>query len=630
MDFEGYTNRRVLIVDDQKEIHDDFGEMLNLTSWSGNALAPAFLDEEPPSFLPDFELLHARNGEDACRIVATGKETGLPVAVAYIDIRMPPGMDGIEAVGRVREIDPDIETVVMTAYTDRPLSEIVQTVTPLHKVLYVRKPFAREEIQQMTLSLVGKWNVERKLAENRRQLSISYTRLESVLDASREATALYDPDGRLVYANQRYQAVAGLTERELKELPPDAVATHLEERFHEPELHPVERKAIFGDVGRLLEQRGGDEAAESRLFYRATSKVRDRQGTVAGDLYVYRDVSEELEVERMKAEVLRLRTELRATESVEGIVGASRPMQQVYALIRQAAGSDITVLIRGESGTGKELVARVLHSNGPRSKGPFVPLNCAAIPESLMESELFGHEQGAFTGATKRRIGAFERANGGTVLLDEIGDMRPALQAKLLRVLQEREIQRVGGTDNISVDVRILVATNKNLEAAVKGGDFREDLLYRIAAFPIVIPPLRQRRGDITLLADHFRRKHALRNGKPVKGISAAACRLLLLYDWPGNVRELNSTIERAVLLEQTDVLQTESLPEQLFRGHGRWERRRPLDAAVLSLVEVERETLAQTLEATGNNITQAARTLGISRGTLYRKMRRYGLTNSD
>ncbi len=631
MDFEGYTNRRVLIVDDQKEIHDDFAEMLNPRSLAspGNELASAFLAEDEPFLLPDFEMLHARNGEDACGIVSAGRQEDRPVAVAYVDIRMPPGIDGIETIGRIREIDPDIEVVIMTAYTDRPLPEIVQTVGPLHKVLYVRKPFAREEIQQITLSLVGKWNVERKLAESRRQLSIGYTRLESVLNASREPMALYDRDGRLVFANQGYQTLAGLTTSELKELAPDAVTALMKERFHEPELPELERQSIFGDVGDLLEQKGDDEAAASRLFYRATSQVRDSQGTVVGDLYVYRDVSGEMERERMKAELLWLRTELDAAESVEGMVGASRPMQQVYALMRQAAGSDITVLIRGESGTGKELVARMLHSSSPRNKGPFVALNCAAIPESLMESELFGHEQGAFTGATQTRIGAFERANRGTILLDEIGDMQPALQAKLLRVLQEREIQRVGGSGTIPVDVRVIVATNKNLEVAVKDGDFREDLLYRIAAFPIVIPPLRERRGDITMLADYFLRIHAQRSGHALKGISTAACRLLLQYDWPGNVRELNNAIERAVLLEQTDVLQAESLPQQLFQRRAGSERRRP-QVAALSLVEVEREALTQALEATGNNITQAARTLGINRVTLHRKLKRYGLTNRN
>ena len=206
----------------------------------------------------------------------------------------------------------------------------------------------------------------------------------------------------------------------------------------------------------------------------------------------------------MRAEVLRLRTELETTSSFAGMVGTSPKMQQVYALMQQAAEGDIAVLIRGESGTGKELVAKSVHRNGPRKRGPFVALNCAAIPETLIESELFGHERGAFTGATEQRRGAFERAAGGTILLDEIGDMPYALQGKLLRVLQEREIQRVGGTASIPVDIRVMTATNKDIELLVRRGEFRQDLFYRVAAFPIEISPLRERREDIPLLAGIF------------------------------------------------------------------------------------------------------------------------------
>ena len=631
MDFNEYANRRVLIVDDQKEIHDDFAEMLKpqLSEASADKLAAAFVTEEEPSFLPEFELLHARSGEEACDIVRVAKERSRPIAVAYIDIRMPPGVDGIETIRRVREVDRDAEIVIMTAYADRSLPEIIQNVEPLHKVLYVRKPFAREEIQQMTLSLVGKWNVEQELAEKRRQLVIGHQRLEAVLDATGEAMAMYDLTRRLVFANRGYENLADLTESELKDLSPDALAAQFQERFREPDLHDVEGRFVFKDGGDLVEESAAGTVPEHRLFYRSTAPVHDGQGEVMGSLYVYRDVSKEVEVERMKAEVLRLRTELEMTYSFDGMVGDSPPMQQVYALMRQAAESDITVLIRGESGTGKELVAKSFHSNSPRKDGPFLAINCAAIPEALMESELFGHERGAFTGATRQRIGAFERAKGGTILLDEIGDMRLALQAKLLRVLQEREIQRVGGGVTVPIDVRVIVATNKDLEAAVKAGEFREDLFYRIAGFPIVIPPLRQHRMDIPLLANHFLNKHAERSGRSMSGISTAALRLLLQYDWPGNVRELDHAIERAVLLEKTDVLQVDSLPPQLLVTHAAADDH-STPASVLPLREVERRALAQALEASGNNITQAARALGINRVTLHRKLKRYGLLAKD
>ncbi len=631
MDFEEYANRRVLIVDDQREIHDDFAEMLKprlSEAWADN-LAAAFVAEEEQSFLPEFELLHARSGEEAFEIVSAGKERNDPVAVAYIDIRMPPGIDGIETIRRVREVDRDVEIVLMTAYTDRTLPEIIQNVEPLHKVLYIRKPFAREEIQQITLSLVGKWNIEQALAEKRRQLAVNHKRLEAVLDATGEAMAMYDLTGRLLFANQGYERLTDLTESELRKLSPDALTAQLEERFREPDLHDVKARFVFKDGGDLLEESAEGKVPEQRLFYRSTAPVRDGQGEVMGSLFVYRDVSKEVEAERMKAEVLRLRNELETTYSFEGIIGASPPMQQVYTLMKQAAESDITVLIRGESGTGKELVARSFHFNSPRKDGPFLAINCAAIPETLMESELFGHERGAFTGATRQRIGAFERAKGGTVLLDEIGDMQPALQAKLLRVLQEREIQRVGGGATLPIDVRVIVATNKDLEAAVKAAEFRQDLFYRISAFPIVIPPLRERRMDIPLLANHFLNKHAESNGRSMSGISAAALRLLLQYDWPGNVRELDNAIERAVLLEKADVLQMESLPPHLSVSHVSAEDH-SAPASVLPLTEVERRALAQALEASGNNITHAARALGINRVTLHRKLKKYGLTAKD
>ena len=627
MDFEEYANRRVLIVDDQKEIHDDFAEMLKpqLSGAWGDKLAAAFVTEEEPSFLPEFELLHARSGEEACEIVKAGKAGTRPIAVAYIDIRMPPGVDGIETVRRLREIDRDIEVVIMTAYTDRSLPEIIENVEPLHKVLYIRKPFAREEIQQMTLSLVGKWNVEQGLAEKRRQLAIGKQRLEAVLNSTGEAMAMYDLGGRLVFANRVYEQLADLTERELKDLSPEALAAQFQARFREPRQIDVESSLILSDGGDLVEESDARTVPEHRLFYRTTAPVHDDREAVVGSLYVYRDISREVEAERMKAEVLRLRTRLETTYSFDGMVGDSPPMQQVYGLMRQAGESDITVLIRGESGTGKELVAKLLHINGPRNGGPFLAINCAAIPESLMESELFGHERGAFTGATRQRIGAFERATGGTILLDEIGDMQLALQAKLLRVLQEREIQRVGGAATIPIDVRVIVATNKNLEVAVKNGEFREDLFYRIAAFPIVIPPLRQHRMDIPLLADHFLNKHAERSERSMRGISTAAMRLLLQYDWRGNVRELDHAIERAVLLEKTDVLQVDSLPSHLFMAGASANDHSP-PASVPSLAQVERQALTQALEASGGNITQAARALGINRVTLHRKLKRYGL----
>ena len=313
------------------------------------------------------------------------------------------------------------------------------------------------------------------------------------------------------------------------------------------------------------------------------------------------------------------------------IVGNSKNMQQMFALTQRATESDINVLISGESGAGKELVARAIHANSDRKAGAFITVNCAAIPETLIESELFGHEQGAFTGATTKRIGKFEQANQGTIFFDEIGDMKWDMQAKLLRVLQERQIQRVGGTTNIPLDIRVLTATNQNLEAAVEAGTFRMDLFYRIAAFPIVVPPLRDRREDIPLLANHFLQKYAVSGKKSVKAISADALQLLMQYNFPGNVRELENIIARAILLETTELLQPSNLPPQMSSmSSSQPILFHPNSPVVLPFEEVERQVLAHALQLMGNNVTNAAQALKMARSTLYRKLKLHQLPTSD
>ena len=313
------------------------------------------------------------------------------------------------------------------------------------------------------------------------------------------------------------------------------------------------------------------------------------------------------------------------------IVGNSKNMQQMFAVMQRAAESDITVLISGESGTGKELVARAIHANSSRKGGPFITVNCAAIPETLIESELFGHEQGAFTGATTKRIGKFEHANRGTIFFDEIGDMHWDMQAKLLRVLQERQIQRVGGATNIPLDIQVLTATNQDLEAVVEAGTFRKDLFYRIAAFPIKVPPLRDRREDIPLLAHHFLQKYAEKVTKSIEAISADALRLLMEYNFPGNVRELENSIQRAVLLETTEQLQPNNLPPQILSmSSSQPILFHPDSTVVLPFEEVERQVLAHALQLTDNNMTKAAQALQIDRSTLYRKLKSYQRAASD
>jgi len=306
------------------------------------------------------------------------------------------------------------------------------------------------------------------------------------------------------------------------------------------------------------------------------------------------------------------------------LVGQSAAMLDVYRLVARVAPSTATVLVQGESGTGKEVVARAIHINGPVSSGPFVAVNCAAIPENLLESELFGHEKGAFTGAVMRKIGRFEQAGGGTLFLDEIADMSLALQAKILRAVQEREIERVGGTDTIPVDVRLIAATNRDLKDAIKQGRFREDLYYRLAVVLIRLPRLGERGDDLLLLTAYFVHQFAARYGKQIHAISDRALELLRNHAWVGNVRELRNVIERAVIVATDEVLRAEHLPEE-FRGEEATLPDRP-EGALLTLAEVEARHITRVLAHTNHQIGAAAEILGIHRNTLTRKMKEYGL----
>jgi DNA-binding NtrC family response regulator len=306
------------------------------------------------------------------------------------------------------------------------------------------------------------------------------------------------------------------------------------------------------------------------------------------------------------------------------LVGQSAAMLEVYKLLARVAGSPATVLVQGESGTGKEVVARTIHVNGPHAAGAFVAVNCAAIPENLLESELFGHEKGAFTGAITRKIGRFEQAGSGTLFLDEIADMSLALQAKILRAVQEREIERVGGSETIPIDVRLIAATNRDLKEAIKQGRFREDLYYRLAVVTIRLPTLAERGDDLVLLTAHFVSQFARRYGKQIEAISDRALELLRNHAWVGNVRELRNVIERAVIVATDQTLRAEHLPDEL-RGEEPALGDRPR-GGLLTLAEAEARHIARVLSHTNGQIGAAADILGIHRNTLTRKMKEYGL----
>ncbi len=339
-------------------------------------------------------------------------------------------------------------------------------------------------------------------------------------------------------------------------------------------------------------------------------------------------VSRALEHRRLKWENLQLKKQLRQRYGFANIVGHSAALNQVFEVIKKVADTDSTVLIRGESGTGKELIARAIHYNSSRRESPLIPVNCAAIPEELLESELFGHERGAFTSAVRTRIGRFELANGGTIFLDEIAEMSPSLQVKILRVLQERSFERIGGTKTIRVNIRVIAATNQDLEELVSRGRFREDLYYRLNVIPIWVPPLRDRASDIPLLVHHFLQEFSRRRKIPLKRLSPAALDLLLSYHWPGNVRELENLMERLVILSEGAVVEVTDLPPKLRRTSlTSPEEPRDLPETGIHLTdavqEFERGLILKALERSNWVKSRAAQLLHLNRTTLLEKMKK-------
>lgn len=336
-----------------------------------------------------------------------------------------------------------------------------------------------------------------------------------------------------------------------------------------------------------------------------------------------------MQVQTLTEEVKVLREELHSNYRLDKLLTNSPKMQELYRIIGKVASTNATVLITGESGTGKELIANTIHYNSSRSHGPFIKINCGALPESLLESELFGHEKGSFTGAAARKLGRFELANKGTIFLDEIGEVSPALQVKLLRVLQEREFERVGGTEPVKTDIRIIAATNRNLEEMVAKGTFREDLYYRLNVVFIHVPPLRERREDIHLLADYFLHKYAQENNKTMSMFDIETCSLLADYHWPGNVRELANVVERAVIMSTGCVIFPEDLPAALSR-HQILAMEASSDYAGQPLKEiikqVERNVIKQALANNNGNKVKTAKDLGMSRRSLLYKIEEYEL----
>jgi Nif-specific regulatory protein len=396
----------------------------------------------------------------------------------------------------------------------------------------------------------------------------------------------------------------------------------------------VQRKAIQGPelsficVPILLNKKavgtlGVDLEFDARRDYEGITRfLRVVASMIAQAVRVHRAI--EAERQRLLDENIHLRQELKQRYDFSNIIGTTGPMRQVYEQISQVASTNTTVLIRGESGTGKELIAHAIHYNSLRAKKPFVKVSCAALPETLIESELFGYEKGAFTGAQARKKGRFEMAEGGTLFLDEIGDINLSTQVKLLRALQEREIERLGGTDTIKVNVRLIVATNKNLEEALTARTFREDLFYRINVFTIFVPSLRERKSDIMLLADHFLEKYGREHGKDIRRISTPAIDMLVSYHWPGNVRELENTIERAVVVCDGNVIHGHHLPPTLQTAEASGTQ---MSASLTEAVQqYEKDLILDALKTSRGNRAKVARLLNSTERIIHYKIKKYDI----
>ncbi|MGE5258264.1 MAG: sigma-54 interaction domain-containing protein [Hyphomicrobiales bacterium] len=442
---------------------------------------------------------------------------------------------------------------------------------------------------------------------------------KTVVDSIQDGVMIVHPDGTIVSVNRAFEEITGYTHTEiLGKLCSTLNCSSCEIAREENSCHWC---AMFRK-GNLSKQRCTLIRKDGRTvtILKNASVIKDGNGNVTGAVETMTDISDLI---RKETQIETFRRELRAEDRFHGMIGASAAMRRVFDLVENAAQSDAPVILYGESGTGKELVARAIHEAGKRHQRPYVKVNCAALNESLLESELFGHVKGAFTGAFREREGRFEAANGGDIFLDEIGDLPLSTQVKLLRVLEEKVVERVGDNRSIQVDVRIISATNRDLARLIERGTFREDFFYRINVIPIWMPPLRERVEDIPLLADSFFRRIQMKSGKPIEGISRAALDVLAAYGWPGNVRELKSAFEYAFVACQGRSIEPGHLPPHLLGP--RTVSRAPAEPAS-SLDELKKQRLIKALEETDGNQSEAARRLRISRTSVWNQMKRFNL----
>jgi two-component system, NtrC family, response regulator HydG len=442
---------------------------------------------------------------------------------------------------------------------------------------------------------------------------------KTVVDTIHDGIMIVDTGGTIVSVNTAFESITGYASDEI--IGRSCTILHCNTCEATREKADCHWCQLFR-IGNVRKQSCVMMRKDGRYLHilKNAALLRDAHGEVIGGVETMTDVTELIEKD---TQIEAFRRQLRAEDGFHGILGSSAPMQRVYDLVSNASQSDAPVIIFGESGTGKELIARAIHESKSAQRRPYVKVNCAALNESLLESELFGHVKGAFTGAHKDRTGRFEAATGGDIFLDEIGDLPFSTQVKLLRVLEEKVIERVGDQRPISINVRIISATNRDLKRLVEQGNFREDLFYRINVIPINVPPLRERISDIPLLAEHFFRRIQLKSDKKINGIAKDAMHLLMAHPWPGNVRELKSTFEYAFVTCRGLMIQPRDLPPDILQGT---QLSAMQSRAGASKDEVKKQRLLEALEQAGGNQSQAAEILSVTRVTVWNRMRRYGI----
>jgi len=516
--------------------------------------------------------------------------------LAFVDIMLA-GENGINLLGDIKAISPSTQVVM---FTGNPEVKSAAAAVRLGAFDYITKPVRKE-----TLLLIARHALKNKQMHD--DLEQSRANMDAILRTVSDSIVMVDKEGRLAHFNSTAEKVCGYNRGLIGS---DAAAISLGCGGF---CRTVLLEALSGNAPREIRRHEcRTPEGKNRIVGITATPVIETDGTLNGAVAVIRDESQLVELEQA----------LQKRERFQGIVGASVPMQKVYSLIEDLADVPTTVLIYGESGTGKELVAAALHYSGARATGPFVKVNCSALSESLLESELFGHVRGAFTGAIANKVGRFQKADKGTLFLDEIADISPAIQMRLLRVLQEGEFERVGESTSRKVDVRVIAATNRDLAAMVKEGTFREDLYYRLDVVRVRVPALRERLEDLDLLVAHFIAKFNKKLKREIQGVSEDVLTLFHHYAWPGNVRELEHAMERAGILCKSDIIAVQDLPQELIDS-----ARAGIDSfsrpAVFSATRKKKLTLEEALEISGGNKTHAANLLGVSRLTVYRQIKK-------